>query len=104
MDHHRRQSPNRRQQCRFLEQSGLFTRQLDFDRPTRFVVCHYDFIDGPDQNYMKRNQAYVENQALKERQRLLKEKHEIEKNILQESKLETIGLLTTSIVHDLNNF
>ena len=54
-------------------------------------------------NYMKRNQAYVENQALKERQRLLKEKHEIE-NILQESKLETIGLLTTSIVHDLNNF
>ena len=28
----------------------------------------------------------------------------LEKRILKESKLEAIGLLTTTIVHDMNNF
>lgn len=54
--------------------------------------------------YLKRNQTYHENQKLRERQHLLQEKHELEKSILQQSKLETIGLLTTTIVHDMNNF
>lgn len=55
-------------------------------------------------NYAKRNQIYLENIRLKERQAALKEKHSLEKNLLQESKLETVGLLTTTIVHDMNNF
>lgn len=54
--------------------------------------------------YHKRNQTYAENLRLKEHQQLLQEKHDLEKQILQESKLETIGLLTTTIVHDMNNF
>jgi signal transduction histidine kinase len=55
-------------------------------------------------NYIRRNQAYQENQRLLAIQELQKEKHNVEKTLLQESKLETIGLLTTSIVHDMNNF
>lgn len=54
--------------------------------------------------YHKRNQTYAENLQLKKHQQLLQEKHALEKQILQESKLETIGLLTTTIVHDMNNF
>ena len=64
----------------FWSKAVSFTRQLDFDRPTGFVVCHYDFIDRPDQKLHETQSSYVENQALKERQRLLKEKHEIEKH------------------------
>ncbi|MDB1696419.1 HAMP domain-containing sensor histidine kinase [Enterococcus casseliflavus] len=89
----------------FLEQSGLFLQDnLILIGLLGLLFVIMILLTVLIKNYMKRNQAYVENQALKERQRLLKEKHEIEKNILQESKLETIGLLTTSIVHDLNNF
>lgn len=54
--------------------------------------------------YHKRNQTYAENLQLKKYQQLLQEKHALEKQILQESKLKTIGLLTTTIVHDMNNF
>lgn len=54
--------------------------------------------------YHKRNQTYAENLQLKKYQQLLQEKHALEKQILQESKLGTIGLLTTMIVHDMNNF
>lgn len=89
----------------FLEQSGLFLQDnLILIGLLGLLFVIMILLTVLIKNYMKRNQAYVENQALKERQRLLKGKHEIEKNILQESKLETIGLLTTSIVHDLNNF
>ncbi|MGX7132915.1 ATP-binding protein [Enterococcus songbeiensis] len=55
-------------------------------------------------SYAKRNQAYVENMRLQEKQKLLAERYETEKIFQQESKLETVGLLTTSIVHDMNNF
>lgn len=55
-------------------------------------------------SYSRHNRIYLENIRLKERQTALKEKHSLEKNLLQESKLETIGLLTTTIVHDMNNF
>lgn len=55
-------------------------------------------------NYSRRNQNYLENLRLLERQKLINERHSLEKSMLQESKLETIGLLTTSIVHDMNNF
>lgn len=55
-------------------------------------------------NYAKQNQVRSENWRLKERQILEAEKHELEKTLLQESKMETIGLVTTGIVHDMNNF
>lgn len=55
-------------------------------------------------NYFRKNQYYQETLRLKERQELIEERHALEKSFLQESKLETIGLLTTSIVHDMNNF
>ncbi|MHC5249653.1 sensor histidine kinase [Enterococcus sp. LJL90] len=55
-------------------------------------------------NNTRKNRNYQENLRLKERQRSLEEKHAMEKTIFQESKLETIGLLTTTIVHDMNNF
>ncbi|MEO1770072.1 sensor histidine kinase [Candidatus Enterococcus ferrettii] len=55
-------------------------------------------------SYSRRNQSYLENLRLLERQKLMNERHSLEKSMLQESKLETIGLLTTSIVHDMNNF
>ncbi|OTN77528.1 hypothetical protein A5886_002628 [Enterococcus sp. 8G7_MSG3316] len=55
-------------------------------------------------NYIKRNRIFIEYKELQSRQQLLKEKHEIEKAMIQESKLETIGVLTTTIVHDMNNF
>ncbi|MEG0679689.1 MAG: ATP-binding protein [Carnobacterium sp.] len=49
-------------------------------------------------------QIHNENQRLKERQQFEKEKHALEKSLMQESKLETIGLVTSGIVHDMNNF
>ncbi|RSU14724.1 hypothetical protein CBF27_01750 [Vagococcus acidifermentans] len=55
-------------------------------------------------NYIRRNQAYEENKRLLELQEVLKEKYHLEKSMLQDTKLKTIGLLTTSIVHDMNNF
>lgn len=55
-------------------------------------------------SYARRNESYLENLRLLERQKLMNERHSLEKSMLQESKLETIGLLTTSIVHDMNNF
>lgn len=55
-------------------------------------------------SYSRRNESYLENLRLLERQKLMNERHSLEKSMLQESKLETIGLLTTSIVHDMNNF
>lgn len=55
-------------------------------------------------SYARRNESYLENARLIERQKIADERHMIEKNMLQESKLETIGLLTTTIVHDMNNF
>lgn len=55
-------------------------------------------------NYFRKNQYYQETLRLKERQELIEERHALEKSFLQESKLETIGLLTTGIVHDMNNF
>ncbi|TNV70210.1 sensor histidine kinase [Trichococcus shcherbakoviae] len=54
--------------------------------------------------YNKKNQAYEESQRLIEKQKFENERHQLEKRILKESKLEAIGLLTTTIVHDMNNF
>lgn len=54
--------------------------------------------------YHKKNLAYEENQRLLEKQRFENERHKLENRILKENKLETIGLLTTTIVHDMNNF
>ena len=54
--------------------------------------------------YNKKNQAYEESQRLIEKQKFENERHRLEKRILKESKLEAIGLLTTTIVHDMNNF
>ncbi|EOL41926.1 hypothetical protein RV11_GL002640 [Enterococcus phoeniculicola] len=55
-------------------------------------------------NYNRRNRTYLENLRLVERQKFLKEKHALEKTMMQKSQLETVGLLTTTIVHDMNNF
>jgi two-component system cell cycle sensor histidine kinase/response regulator CckA len=55
-------------------------------------------------HYNRQNQAYIENLRLVERQNSLKEKHALEKSMMQKSQLETVGLLTTTIVHDMNNF
>lgn len=55
-------------------------------------------------SYQKRDLAYEENQRLLEKQKSDHEKHILEKKLYQENKLETIGLLTTTIVHDMNNF
>lgn len=54
--------------------------------------------------YNKKNQAYEESQRQIEKQKFENERHQLEKRILKESKLEAIGLLTTTIVHDMNNF
>lgn len=54
--------------------------------------------------YNKKNQAYEASQRLIEKQKFENERHRLEKRILKESKLEAIGLLTTTIVHDMNNF
>ncbi|MGB9343497.1 ATP-binding protein [Trichococcus sp.] len=54
--------------------------------------------------YNKKNQAYEESQRQIEKQKFENERHRLEKRILKESKLEAIGLLTTTIVHDMNNF
>jgi len=54
--------------------------------------------------YNKKNQAYEESQRFIEKQKFENERHQLEKRILKESKLEAIGLLTTTIVHDMNNF
>lgn len=55
-------------------------------------------------NVIKREHFSRENQKLLTQQSHRETKYELEKNLLQESKLEIVGLLTTSIVHDLNNF
>ncbi|MDH6365579.1 two-component system cell cycle sensor histidine kinase/response regulator CckA [Enterococcus sp. PF1-24] len=55
-------------------------------------------------NYNRRYQTYLENRRLQEARQIELERYTIEKSLLQESKLETVGLLTTTIVHDMNNF
>jgi signal transduction histidine kinase len=55
-------------------------------------------------SFMRRNKAYLANQKLIAEQQIAKEKHVLEKRLLQDSKLETVGLLTSTIVHDMNNF
>ncbi|MBP1043744.1 sensor histidine kinase [Vagococcus sp. BWB3-3] len=45
-----------------------------------------------------------ENQFLKELQARKDELHEKEKKLYEMSKMETIGIVTTTIVHDMNNF
>lgn len=55
-------------------------------------------------NWLKHEQMYQENQQLLANQAIHQRQHNLEKSLLQESKLEIIGLLTTSIVHDMNNF
>lgn len=55
-------------------------------------------------NIIRREKFSLENQKLLSQKSHQESKYELEKNLLQESKLEIIGLLTTSIVHDLNNF
>lgn len=52
----------------------------------------------------RQQQVANENQRLKDKRQLESEKHQLEKRLLQESKMETIGLVTTGIVHDMNNF
>ncbi|WP_455326555.1 sensor histidine kinase [Enterococcus saigonensis] len=54
--------------------------------------------------FAKQQHTINENQRLKEKRQLEAEKHQLEKSLLQESKMETIGLVTTGIVHDMNNF
>ncbi|MFB5313366.1 sensor histidine kinase [Enterococcus gallinarum] len=55
-------------------------------------------------HYNRQNRTYIENLRLVERQNFLKKKHALEKSMMQKSQLETVGLLTTTIVHDMNNF
>lgn len=65
-----------------------------------FIFILFYFILRQYQNQYK---IYLKYHELKKRGEEDRIRHELEKKIQQESKLETIGIVTTTIVHDLNN-
>lgn len=55
-------------------------------------------------NFRKKETIEAENRQLIEKQKQQKMQHQLELELYQRNKMETVGLLTTSIVHDMNNF
>jgi two-component system cell cycle sensor histidine kinase/response regulator CckA len=55
-------------------------------------------------NFRKKERIEEENKVLIETQKQQKMQHKLELELYQRNKMETVGLLTTSIVHDMNNF
>jgi len=55
-------------------------------------------------NFRKKESIEEENRQLIEHQKQQKMQHELEFELYQRNKMETVGLLTTSIVHDMINF
>ncbi|MGX7243653.1 ATP-binding protein [Enterococcus quebecensis] len=55
-------------------------------------------------NFRKKETIEEENRRLIEKQKQQKVQHQLELELYQRNKMETVGLLTTSIVHDMNNF
>ncbi|MBO0421542.1 ATP-binding protein [Enterococcus plantarum] len=55
-------------------------------------------------NFRKKETIEAENRQLIEKQKQQKIQHQLELELYQRNKMETVGLLTTSIVHDMNNF
>ncbi|MFD2306261.1 sensor histidine kinase [Enterococcus termitis] len=55
-------------------------------------------------NFRKKERIEEENKQLIEKQKQQKLQHQLELELYQRNKMETVGLLTTSIVHDMNNF
>ncbi|MBP2099165.1 ATP-binding protein [Enterococcus rivorum] len=55
-------------------------------------------------NFRKKEQIEEENKRLIETQKEQHLQHKLELELYQRNKMETVGLLTTSIVHDMNNF
>ncbi|MBO0440633.1 sensor histidine kinase [Candidatus Enterococcus ikei] len=55
-------------------------------------------------NFRKKETIEEENRRLIEKQKQQKMQHQLELELYQRNKMETVGLLTTSIVHDMNNF
>ncbi|MTD42188.1 GHKL domain-containing protein [Erwinia sp. CPCC 100877] len=55
-------------------------------------------------NFRKKERIEEENKELIETQKQQKMQHKLELELYQRNKMETVGLLTTSIVHDMNNF
>lgn len=55
-------------------------------------------------NFRKKETIEAENRKLIEKQKQQKMQHQLELELYQRNKMETVGLLTTSIVHDMNNF
>ncbi|MEI5992911.1 sensor histidine kinase [Candidatus Enterococcus mansonii] len=55
-------------------------------------------------NFRKKETIEEENRHLIETQKQQKMQHQLELELYQRNKMETVGLLTTSIVHDMNNF
>jgi two-component system cell cycle sensor histidine kinase/response regulator CckA len=55
-------------------------------------------------NFRKKERIEEENKILIETQKQQKMQHKLELELYQRNKMETVGLLTTSIVHDMNNF
>lgn len=55
-------------------------------------------------NFRKKETIEEENRQLIEKQKQQKMQHKLERELYQRNKMETVGLLTTSIVHDMNNF
>lgn len=55
-------------------------------------------------NFRKKASIEEENRQLIKDQKQQQMQHELELELYQRNKMETVGLLTTSIVHDMNNF
>lgn len=55
-------------------------------------------------NFRKKETIEAENRQLIEKQKQQDMQHQLELELYQRNKMETVGLLTTSIVHDMNNF
>lgn len=55
-------------------------------------------------SFRKKEIIAEENRKLIEKQKQQKMQHQLERELYQRNKMETVGLLTTSIVHDMNNF
>lgn len=55
-------------------------------------------------SFRKKETIAEENRKLIEKQKQQKMQHQLERELYQRNKMETVGLLTTSIVHDMNNF
>lgn len=89
----------------FYERNDFLTRNIPIMLAILMIlIATLILIILASRSYRKQERTYLDYLELQKKHELEAEQHELEKRFLHDSKLGTIGLLTASIVHDMNNF